>query len=106
MKNGNLSRRMMTDGGWVYFCNVCGEYKEKTEFYIRNANPYKIDTKCKLHAKKQANEDSDMKYLNLHGVRKEQFTEAQSVLERLGYKFCDGCLSVHQQFLNKHNLNG
>ena len=106
MKSGNLSRRMMTDEGWVYFCNVCGEYKGKKQFYSRSKAPFKIDTKCKIHNKKQLEDDAEMKYLNLHGVRKEQFDEAQLVLERLGYLFCDGCPSVHQQFLKKHKLNG
>lgn len=102
MRNGNLSRRIMTDDGWSYFCNKCGVYRNESEFYRRKKSRFGIDTRCKKHYQQNQPEDLGMAYLNLHAVRPSDFEEAQQVLQRLGYVFCPDCPSVHEQFIKKH----
>jgi len=103
MKNGNLSRRVMSESGvWYHFCNVCGEYKPESEFYKKSKNPFRLDTKCKIHHKKKQPIDPEMSYLNLHAVQKSDFVQAQVLLESIGYYYCDGCPSVHEQFMKKN----
>jgi hypothetical protein len=44
--------------------------------------------------------------LKLAPLRKDDFLGAQKLLEGLGYKFGVNELTVYQQFLSKHNING
>jgi hypothetical protein len=100
----HLSRRIMTDKGWTFFCRICGQFKSETEFYKSNKTKWGIDTKCKLHyTRREPDDDGEMDYLKLNPIKENDFVETQKMLERLGYRF-DTEESVHQQFMKKHNL--
>lgn len=102
-----LNRRMLTDGGWIYFCRICGEYKPQTEFYKRKDTKFGFDTRCKLHfTKRDKDDDGNDSHLKLAPLKKSDFIGAQRLLESLGYRFGKNELSVYQQFILKHNING
>lgn len=100
-----LKRRMMTESGWQYFCRICGDYKNESEFYRRRTSPFKMDTRCKLHyTKRDTDDDKEMDYLKLAPLREEDFKQTQRVLQMLGYEFGEGSEPIHIQFNKKHNL--
>jgi hypothetical protein len=102
-----LKRRMLGSGGWTYFCRICGQYKLETEFYTRNSEPFRIDTKCKLHyTKKDKNDNGEMDHIKFNPLKQSDFVATQKFLETLGYKFGIGEEPVHIQFNKKHNLDG
>jgi hypothetical protein len=102
-----LNRRMLTEQGWVYFCRICGEYKPQQEFYNRKDTKFGIETRCKIHfTKKGKDDEGGDNHLKLAPLRKDDFLGAQKLLEGLGYKFGVNELTVYQQFLSKHNING
>lgn len=97
-----LSRRIMTEDGWVYFCRGCGQYHPETEFYHSKKSKWGIDSRCKIHYKKTKEElDPEMDYLKLDALSENDFIETQKFLERLGYKFGPGQPSVHSQFMER-----
>lgn len=99
-----LSRRILTDSGWEFFCRICGQFKPETDFYKSNKTKWGIDVKCKLHyGKKDPDDDGEMDYLKLNPIKESDFVETQKLLEKLGYRF-DTNESVHEQFMRKHNL--
>ena len=100
----HLSRRILTDSGWEFFCRICGQYKPETDFYNSTKTKWGIDTKCKEHyTRKESDDDGEMDYLKLNPIKESDFIETQKLLERLGYTF-NGEESVHQQFMKKHKL--
>lgn len=100
-----LSRRVLTEDGWSFFCRICGEYKPESDFYKSTKTKWGIDVKCKLHyTRKNNDDDGEMNYLKLNPIKESDFVETQKLLEKLGYEF-NGEESVHQQFMKKHNLN-
>lgn len=100
-----LSRRILGDNGFQYFCRICGEYKPETDFYKSKESIWRIDTKCKIHyTRKETDEDDEMSYLKLNPLKENDFIETQKLLERMGYDFSTG-ESVHQQFMKKHKLD-
>lgn len=108
----HLSRRIMgEDGYWLYFCRICGTYLNEKQFYNSQKSKWGIDSRCKIHYKKTKEDiDPEMDYLKLDALTEEDFIETQKLLERMGYKFCEGCPSVHEQFMervkNKKRNNG
>jgi hypothetical protein len=100
-----LSRRILGDNGFQYFCRICGEYKPENEFYKSKEGMWKIDTKCKIHyTRKEIDDDDEMSYLKLNPLKEQDFINTQIFLEKLGYDFSKG-ISVHDQFVKKHKLN-
>lgn len=106
-----LSRRIMGEEGWLYFCRGCGQYHPETDFYHSKKSKWGIDTRCKIHYKKSKEPvDKDMEYLNLDPLTEQDFIDTQKLLERIGYKFGPGEPTVHEQFMakrmNKNKDNG
>lgn len=100
-----LSRRILGDNGFQYFCRICGEYKPENDFYKSKESIWKVDTKCKIHyTRKEKDDDPEMDYLKLNPLKENDFVETQKLLERMGYDFSTG-ESIHDQFLKKHKLN-
>lgn len=107
MSNVNefLSRRMMTEEGWVYFCRQCMVYKPQSEFYRRTDSKFGIEERCKLHRKTKTDKsDPSTSYLKLNGVKDSDFVETENLLISLGYKICPDCPPVWEQFNKRHNL--
>lgn len=101
--NEELSRRMMTENGWVYFCRLCGTYQPETQFYDKPGTTFNKDSRCKIHYLSKGKDDSpEMKYLELSPIKQHDFTGAQRILENLGYEFGEGKPSVNSQFLERH----
>jgi len=101
----NLKRRMWSEDGILYFCRICGTYRNETEFYKSKTGPFRIDTKCKLHyTKKDPEDDGEMDYMKLDPLQDHHFIQAQKVLENLGYNFGVDSPPIHIQFNKKHNL--
>lgn len=103
----HLKQRILTEEGWIYYCRICNKWYPEDNFYKSTKYRFGLNTKCKLHYNKK-NEpiDKEMEYLKLNPIKDEDFIETQQFLEKLGYKFGEGELSVHEQFLKKHNING
>lgn len=98
-----LSRRILGDNGFMYFCRICGEYKPESNFYKCKDSIWNLDTKCKIHYTRKEEDDDDNSHLKLNPLKEQDFIDTQILLERMGYDF--GCgLSVHQQFLIKHKI--
>jgi hypothetical protein len=100
----HLSRRMLGDnGGWVYFCRVCGVYLPENEFYKSKNTKWGLDSRCKLHhSRKDEDDDGEMNYLKLNPITEDDFIGTQQILERLGYTFTGE--TVHNQFMKKYKL--
>lgn len=102
-----LSRRMLTDQGWVFFCCQCGEYKPQEDFYKSKKTHFGVDYKCKLHYRKKNEvrdvEDNEVSHLVIGAITDKDFEGTQLLLQKLGYKFGKDELPVWQQFDNKHN---
>ena len=99
-----LSRRYLTEDGWLYFCRLCGDYKHESEFYKNKETAFGVSYKCKEHYKSVNEEDKEMEYLNLNPIRDSDFEGAQALLENLGYKFGKDQPPVWEQFEIKHNI--
>jgi hypothetical protein len=100
-----LSRRYLSEGGWMYFCRICGDYKPQTQFYKKKDTPFQIESRCKLHFQKAHKEDdTENTHLNLNPLSEKDFIETQKLLERLGYKFGPNQESVHIQFIKKYKI--
>jgi len=98
-----LSRRMMSDNGWVYFCRQCGVYLLETEFYKSKDSKWGLDSRCKIHhSRKDSDDDGEMSYLRLNPITEQDFIDTQQLLQRLGYTFTGE--TVNHQFLRKHKL--
>jgi hypothetical protein len=101
----HLNLRIMGKDGWLYFCRQCGDYLPFNNFYKRKNTPWGIDSTCKNHGKKlKIDYDADMEYLKLNPITENDFIEMRDFLTKLGYDF-NGDKSVHEQFMEKHNLN-
>jgi hypothetical protein len=100
-----LTRRILGDNGFEYFCRICGTYLPEEQFYKSNKSPFKIDTKCKIHYKKKdVDDDGSMDYLKLDPIKEDHFIESQKLLERMGYKFGRNEDPIYVQFNKKHNI--
>ena len=99
-----LSRRILGDNGFMYFCRICGEYKPENEFYKSKNSVWSLDTKCKIHYTRKENDEDDNPHLKLNPLKEQDFIDTQIFLEKMGYDFSNG-ISVHEQFLTKHKLN-
>lgn len=100
-----LSRRILGESGFMYFCRICGQYKPENDFYKSKEGGWGIDTKCKEHyTRKEENDDPEMDYLKLNPLKESDFIETQKLLESMGYDFSTG-VSIHEQFLERHKLN-
>jgi len=73
-----LSRRIMGEQGWEFFCRLCGKYQPEQQFYKKKGG--KLDP-----------------------IREEDFKNTAELLCSLGYNFDNG-ISIHKQFCKKHNL--
>jgi len=99
-----LSRRLLTEQGWVYFCRICGEYKPENQFYKRSDTPYKIDSRCKEHyTRKNNDDDGEMDYLKLNPLTEDDFIETQRFLERIGYSY-NSDKPIWKQFNERHGI--
>lgn len=100
-----LSRRILGDEGFMYFCRICGQYKPENDFYKSKESIWGYDTKCKEHyTRKEKDEDDEMSYLKLNPLKEKDFVDTQIFLEKMGYNFNCG-KTVHEQFVEKHKLN-
>jgi hypothetical protein len=100
-----LGRRFLGETGWLYFCRICGDYKDESEFYKRRDTPFQMDSRCKLHYQKNhKDDDKENHHLKLNPLREQDFIDAQKLLERLGYKFGPNEDTVHTQFIKKYNI--
>ena len=98
-----LSRRMMGETGWVYFCRQCGEYLPEGQFYKSKESKWGLDSRCKIHhSRKDIDDDGEMSYLKLNPISETDFIETQQFLQRIGYTFSGE--SVNEQFLKKYKL--
>jgi hypothetical protein len=99
-----LSRRIMGEQGWLFFCRLCGKYQPEEQFYKKKGGKWGLDSKCKIHYhRKDKDEDPEMDYLKLDPIREEDFKNTAELLCSLGYNFDNG-ISIHKQFCKKHNL--
>jgi len=109
-----LSRRMMGDSGWMFFCVQCGMYKDESEFNKNEKTNWGLASSCKVHKRGYRNrkkglstgyieeeEDNEMDYLKLTPLTEDDFIETQKTLERMGYTFGQG-KTVHEQFMEKY----
>ena len=101
-----INRRIWDkDKGLCYFCTICGAYKPEKDFYKSNRTKWGVNTSCKIHhTKKDPNDEGGNEHLKFSKIKEEDFIGAREVLKKLGYITNDANNSVHQQFLNKHNL--
>jgi hypothetical protein len=102
-----LSRRMMTEKGWVFFCCQCGDYKPEKDFYKSKKTHFGVDYKCKLHYRKKnevkEDDDDQVSHIKIGSITDNDFEQTQILLETLGYKFGPNELPVWQQFDLRHN---
>lgn len=98
-----LSRRILTEQGWMFFCRICGDYKPESTFYKSSKTQWGIDTKCKSHYKKYGPtaEDKTVSHLKLGPIRESDFYYLQVFLEKMGYEFGPDKPTVHEQFLER-----
>jgi len=100
-----LSRRMMGDTGWMYFCRQCGMYRPEEEFKKVKNTYWGLSPSCRLHNKTSSGKlEKDTEYLVFRNISEQNFIETQKVMEALGFNYGQG-KTVHQQFCEKHNLN-
>ena len=97
-------RRIMSNSGWLYFCNQCGDYKTEQEFYKSKSTPFGVTYKCRLHFKYEEPADPKFEYLKLNPITDEDLDQTKTVLENLGYTFGPNEEPVWKQFNRKHNL--
>ena len=97
-------RRIMTDNGWQYFCNQCGDYKPENEFYNSKSTPFGVTYKCRLHFKYDEPADPKLDYLKLTPITDEDLEETERVLNNIGYKTGPDELPIWRQFEIKHNI--
>ena len=62
-----LSRRMMGETGWVYFCRQCGLYLPEGNFYKSKDSKWGLDSRCKIHHSRK-DEDDDKEINNIHST--------------------------------------
>ncbi len=99
----HLSRRVLTEEGWSFFCSICGCYLHESKFYKSKKTKWGIDNKCKEHyTRKEPDDDGEMDYLKLNPITESDFIETQKLLQRMGYKFGPDEKSVHDQFMDRH----
>ena len=101
-----LSRRIIgPKDGPLFFCRLCGKYQPENQFYKKKGGKWGLDSKCKIHYTRSAeNDDPEMAYLRLDPIKESDFQHVQELLVCLGYTFT-GQTTIHEQFKNKHNLN-
>lgn len=97
-------RRILSDNGWLYFCNQCGDYKTEAEFYKSKSTPFGVTGKCRLHFKYEDPADPEFEYLKLNPITDEDLDQTKIVLEKLGFKFGPDQPPVWIQFNKKHNI--
>lgn len=98
------NRRIMTDEGWKYFCNQCGDYKIESDFYNSKHTPFGITYKCKEHFRYEEKTEKDTEHLKLNPITDSDLDETKVVLMRLGYEFGPDKPPVWEQFNTKHNI--
>ena len=101
---GYVKKRIMTDQGWQYFCEDCGDYHTIEHFYKNSSRPFGIFPTCNRlkENKEKSSRDYSMDYFRLNNVSEEDVLETLDLLERMGY---DTCGSVHKQFMQKYFPN-
>jgi len=99
----HLSRRVLTQDGWEFFCRICGQYKPEDDFYRSKKTKWGIDTKCKIHYKKinREEESDEYDYIKFNPIREEDFIGVQRILEALNYTFGPDELPIHEQFMER-----
>lgn len=98
-----LSRRMMGETGWVYFCRTCGLYLPEEQFYKSKDSKWGLDSRCKIHhSRRDPDDDGEMAYLKLNPITEQDFIDTQVLLEKLGYFFTGE--TIHTQFKKRHNI--
>lgn len=101
---GHVKKRIMTESGWLYFCEDCSDYHPKDFFYKNTSRPFGIFPTCnKLKNRESGPRDYSMDYFRLNNVTEEDIEDTLDLLEKMGY---DTCGDVHKQFITKHFPNG
>lgn len=101
-------RRVMGKDGWLYFCRQCGDYFPYKDFHKRKNTYWGINASCKKHHKvnkvqKSSLEKEDVSHLKLQPITEDDWVQVRVLLKRLGY--CYDCgKTIHQQFMERHNL--
>ena len=100
---GYVKKRILTEKGWLYFCEDCGDYHNIDNFYKNAARPFGIFPTCnKTKNTNKGKRDYSMDYFRLNNVTEEDVIETLDLLERIGY---DTTGSVHKQFMLKYFPN-
>lgn len=98
------SRRIWSDEGVLYFCNICLKYLPEDNFYNRKDSKWGKESRCKLHfTRKSKDEDKDLEYIKLNPLKESDVKETREVLERMGYDL-NSDEPVHVQFLKRKGL--
>lgn len=98
-----LSRRMMGEAGWMFFCVQCGTYRNEDEFAELDTMYWGVAPSCKMHRKgyRKGETDKEMNYLKLSPLKEQDFIDTQIFLESIGYVFGIE-KTVHEQFMDKY----
>lgn len=108
MKNNLLvGRRIMREDGIYYFCTMCGEYRHENQFYKSKRNIYKISYRCKIHKFDDKDKETlkGTEHLTFKKLTEKDFDECREFLTLLGYDITGESGTIHQQFMERHNLN-
>ena len=99
---GYTEKRILSDGGWLYFCSDCQDYHPETKFYRQADRPYGIMGSCSKNKKGQQdkNPDKGLSHLKLGNISKDDIQGTIDLLETLGYNTLG---NVHEQFIQKHH---
>lgn len=90
-------KRIMSDDGWMLWCNDCQGYQPESNFHNDKNRPFGKYYICKEHRKQkmQPKDDTDMSYLKYVFLSDDEKQEALNALERIGY---DITKPIHTQF--------
>ena len=98
-------KRIMSEEGWLYYCNNCQIHLPEEEFNNDKNRPfgkYYICKDCRKEQYKNRNGIEDgLEHIKLTYASPEQKEMVNVLLQRLGY---DTSKNIHQQFLIKTNL--
>jgi hypothetical protein len=109
-------RYLGEDGRMYHFCRDCNDYKPSTEFNKCSKCPFGLHILCKEHHREQNRKQyqnnklkekkkltkDDMSYLRISFPTENDYLLMKKFLEKLGY---DTSKNIHNQFMERHNLN-
>ena len=104
----NLGLRFINDDGvMMYFCKMCGIWKDEKSFYTNKKGVFGKNEVCRSHYLKNnrlSQEDKqaerENKHLRYEKLCDEDFENTRIFLESIGYQYHTE-KSIHQQFMEK-----